>query len=55
MLHDQTKVTVTVVSNFYEEKNTAVVGGAASVLLPVLPTLRHISAQYTVSVTDKNL
>ena len=46
---------VTVVGNFYEEKNTAVVGGAASVLLPVLPTLRHISARKTASVTGKNL
>ena len=44
-LHDQTKVvTVTVIANLYEEKVTAVVGRAASVLLPVLPTHRQISA-----------
>ena len=35
------------VGNLYEEKNTAVVGRAASVLPPVLPTLHHISAKKT--------
>ena len=34
-------VTVTVFGNLYKEKNTA----AVAVLLPVLPTPRHISAQ----------
>ena len=48
-------VTVTVIGNLYEEKNTAVLGGAASVLPPVLPTLHLISAQKTASVTSKNL
>ena len=48
-------MTVTVVGNLYEEKNTSAVGGAESVLPPVLPTLRHISARKTASVTIKNL
>ena len=37
------------------KKKNAVVGGAASVFPPFLPTLHHISARKTASVTGKNL
>ena len=42
--NNSTVVTVTVFGNLYEGKNTAAVHGEVSVLLPVLPTLRHIPA-----------
>ena len=38
-------MTVTVFGNLYEEKNTTALHGEASVLLSVLPTLRHISVR----------
>ena len=46
-------VTVTVFGNLNEEKNTADIREEASVLLPVIPTLHHISARKTASVTGK--
>ena len=52
-------VTATVFGNLYEEKNRTDRCGEVSVLLsvlpPVLPTLRHISARKTASVTGKKL
>ena len=58
MLQNQIKENkVTAFGN--EEKNTAAVSGEASVLLsvllPVLPTPRFISAQKTASVTSKKI
>ena len=47
-LNNSNVVTGSVFGNSYEEKNTAVISGV-SIMLSVLPTLRHISAQKTAS------
>ena len=46
-------VTVIVFGNLYRKENTTAVCGEASDLPPILPTLRHVSAWKTASVTGK--